>query len=107
MESLFVYGTLRKGFPNEHVLTEIGGTFTEASVKGRYIDSGWGAEMGCPGLKLDDAGDMIQGQVFRSENLAQHWQKLDEFEGREYARVETQVQLNDGQFVTAYVYVLV
>ena len=34
IQRLFVYGTLVPGGPNEHVLSDIGGTWIEASVNG-------------------------------------------------------------------------
>jgi len=61
---LFVYGTLGPGRPNEHVLTAIGGTWEEASVKGHLKPHGWGADMGYPGIVLDDAGDDVHGFIF-------------------------------------------
>lgn len=105
MDSLFVYGTLRQGYPNEHVLAEIGGNFQNASVRGYYVNTGWGAEMGCPALTLDVAGKRIAGQIFTSANLQNYLSKLDEFEGDEYRRVVSRVTLECGKEVEAYVYV--
>ena len=56
-QRLFVYGTLGPGRPNEHVLSAIGGTWEEASVNGFLMPRGWGAEMGYPGIVLDDTGE--------------------------------------------------
>ena len=105
MESLFIYGTLRKGYPNENILTNIGGKFTDSSVFGRYINVGWGVEIGCPALSLDPQGEEIRGQIFSSSHLTKHWEFLDEFEGSDYHRVETSVKLENGQMCTAFVYV--
>ena len=63
-QRLFVYGTLGPGRPNEHVLSVIGGTWEEASVNGYLKQQGWGAEMGYPGIVLDDDGDEIKGYIF-------------------------------------------
>ena len=41
-----------------------------------------------------------------SECLADHWTRLDEFEGEEYERVLTTVKLKDGTAVDAYIYAL-
>jgi len=105
MTSLFVYGTLRQGFANEHILTDIGGVFEGAEVQGHYVNSGWGAEMGCPALQLDKEGDWIKGQIFSSDNLKDHWGFLDKFEGKEYERVKAEVKLINGktQLVSVYV----
>jgi gamma-glutamylcyclotransferase (GGCT)/AIG2-like uncharacterized protein YtfP len=56
-QCLFVYGTLGPGRPNEHVLSVIGGTWKEASVNGYLKPLGWSAELGYPGIVLDDTGD--------------------------------------------------
>lgn len=106
MEYLFVYGTLGPGRPNEHVMQKIGGTWEAGSIKGRLMEAGWGAEMGFPGLVLDESGDDIEGHVFISENLSLHWQALDDFEGAEYRRTLTTVTLSEGGTVEANVYAL-
>lgn len=106
LERLFVYGTLGPGRPNEHVLGDIGGTWELAIVNGRLRQAGWGAKMGYPGIDLDERGDEIEGFLFNSNKLANHWAALDEFEGEAYERVLTKVTLKDGSKVDAYVYAL-
>lgn len=106
MERLFIYGTLGPGRPNEHVMQKIGGEWQVGSVNGRLVKEGWGAKMGFPGLVLDEAGEKIEGHVFVSESLSQHWQTLDDFEGSEYQRQLATVRLQDGGTVKAYVYAL-
>ena len=54
INKLFVYGTLGPGRPNEHVMTNIGGKWQDARLKGKLIEAGWGAAMGFPGIQLDD-----------------------------------------------------
>ncbi len=105
VQRLFVYGTLGPDGPNRHILVEIGGTWVEASVRGRLEDRGWGAQMGYPAILLDPNAPPVQGHVFVSENLVDHWTELDAFEGSEYQRVLTQVELA-GQTVDAYVYAI-
>ncbi|MNZ83746.1 AIG2-like family protein [compost metagenome] len=106
IERLFVYGTLAPGRPNEHVLGEVGGSWEAASVTGRLRQEGWGAEMGYPGLDLDEKGEEIAGFLFTSENLSAYWEKLDAFEGSAYERVLTSAKLEDNRVVDAYVYAL-
>jgi len=106
MERLVVYGTLGPGRPNEHIMLEIGGYWEAASVRGKLIQAGWGAEMGFPGLVLSDMGEDIHGFVFTSENLEAHWAALDEFEGGEYERVLAQIGQHSGAIADAYVYAL-
>jgi gamma-glutamylcyclotransferase (GGCT)/AIG2-like uncharacterized protein YtfP len=103
---LFVYGTLRSGYPNQHVLDAIGGTRQAATVYGELVESGWGAAMGCPGLVLNTDGKAIPGEVFSSTNLDKHWEELDRFEGEEYQRVEAEVSLADNTSLLVWLYVL-
>ena len=103
---LFVYGTLAPGRPNEHVLADIPGDWEPATVTGRLLQEGWGAAVGYPGIVLDARGDEVQGLLFTSESLDQHWTRLDEFEGEGYERVLTSVKRQDGATVDAYIYQL-
>ena len=105
-ENLFVYGTLGPGGPNEHILKNIGGTFKKAIVTGILYNIGWGARMGYPGLTLDKDGDKIEGFLFGSDNITEHWSELDEFEGEAYERVLTTVELQNKTFVEAFIYTL-
>lgn len=106
MQRLFVYGTLAPGKPNAHVLEEIGGSWQSASVIGRLYQEGWGSQMGYPGMVLDETGEAINGFLFSSDNLADHWESLDEFEGEDYKRISTMAKLSDGSNAETFVYVL-
>ncbi len=106
IQRLFVYGTLVPGGPNENVLSEIGGSWEAATVSGTLRREGWGSTMGYPGIVLDEHGDEIQGFLFSSEKLSDHWTELDEFEGKSYERVLTVVKLKDNRTVDAYIYEL-
>lgn len=103
-ERLFVYGTLAPGRPNAHVLADVAGTWTPATVTGTLHAEGWGAAQGYPGIVLDPHGAAVDGLVFSSDELAQHWARLDAFEGDGYERVVTQARLADGTIVEAFVY---
>ena len=105
-DNLFVYGTLCPGKPNAHILTDIGGEFVSASVKGSLHQEGWGATMGYPAIRLDDNAEPVAGFVFQSPQLSQHWQALDDFEGSAYRRVSTPVRLENGEQIQAWVYTL-
>ncbi|AMG98868.1 gamma-glutamylcyclotransferase [Serratia liquefaciens] len=106
MLSLFVYGTLGPGRPNAHIMESIGGSWEEGSVGGTLLNAGWGAEMGYPGIVLDNSGSRVQGFLFRSDNLAAHWQTLDEFEGEGYERVAVNVTTASGDVVDSFIYML-
>ncbi len=106
IQRLFVYGTLAPGRPNEHLLNEIGGSWEEATLTGTLHPEGWGATMGYPAIVLGDDGDEVEGFLFSSEKLSEHWSRLDEFEGEAYERVLAVARLKDDRTVDAYVYVL-
>lgn len=106
MESLFVYGTLGPGRPNAHILENIGGSWQVGSVGGSLLHKGWGAEMGYPGVVLDDSGNQVNGFLFTSLHLATYWFVLDEFEGAEYERVPVDVTIANGQLVRSCIYML-
>jgi gamma-glutamylcyclotransferase (GGCT)/AIG2-like uncharacterized protein YtfP len=105
-ERLFVYGTLAPGRPNAHVLAPVPGTWEPASVTGTLHAEGWGAATGYPGIVLDPHGDRVDGLLFSSDHLADHWARLDAFEGDGYVRVLTTVTRQDGTAVDAHVYAL-
>lgn len=105
-ERLFVYGTLAPGKPNAHLLADVRGTWTPAAVRGVLLAQGWGAALGYPGIVLDPQAGAVNGLVFASDALAQHWARLDDFEGAGYVRVRTMATLADGSAVAAWVYAL-
>ena len=115
MQSLFVYGTLGPGRPNAHIMEAIGGSWEEGSVGGSWeegsvggslLNEGWGAEMGYPGIVLDNSGNRVNGFLFRSANLVNHWPTLDAFEGEGYERVAVSVSTAGGETVDSFIYML-
>ena len=106
MEHLVVYVSLQPGGPNVHVLADIKGHWQPATVRGRLVAEGWGAELGYPGMIADEADELIEGQLLSSETLHQSWQALDAFEGEQYQRITVDVVLGDGSSVAAQVYTL-
>jgi gamma-glutamylcyclotransferase (GGCT)/AIG2-like uncharacterized protein YtfP len=105
-ETLFVYGTLMPNCPNGYVLENIVGKFTPATVRGNLKNAGWSASMGYPGIHLNKNGDVIHGYLFSSSNLCNHWDYLDEFEGREFQREPVIVETYDEIDEETYIYVL-
>lgn len=103
--ALFVYGTLAPGRPNEHVLTDVPGTWEPATVRGELLERGCGATAGFPSLVLRGDGPQVKGFLFTSAALSRHWAGLDEFEGPGYQRVLTSVTRESGDRVDAWVYV--
>lgn len=102
---LATYGTLAPGRVNHGQLAELKGKWTRGTVRGRFVEAGWGAALGCPGLVLDPAGTEVEVHVFESPDLPGHWLRLDAFEGPGYRRAIAQVRTADGE-VEASIYIL-
>ena len=113
--ALFVYGTLAPGQVNAHVLAPLSGAWTEAQISGSLHDAGWGATHGCPGARLLDndtdkitadsfPSSVVKGVLFESADLADFWQKLDDFEGIEYQAEITMAHLVTGEYRLCVVY---
>jgi gamma-glutamylcyclotransferase (GGCT)/AIG2-like uncharacterized protein YtfP len=80
-DRFFVYGTLAPGRPNEHLLADVPGTWERAMVRGHLLQQGWGAEVGFPGIVLDEDGPEVHGMLFSSDEINEHWERLDLFGG--------------------------
>ena len=106
IDSLFVYGTLCPGEINERILSTVGGIWQRASVKGYLHGRGWGKTMGYPAVVLDERGELINGYLFTSKRLVDHWPRLDAFEGKAYRRAVAQVRTEADKWLTAHIYVL-
>ena len=107
MKNLFVYGTLKRGEKNSYLLDKIGGEWIEATVKVHLHEEGWGSKFGCPGIRVDLNGQVVQGYIFRSDKLEENISFFDEFEGGEYKRTITDVTLKNGITTKAYIYQLI
>ena len=106
VEHLFVYGTLAPGRSNANQLNGIRGLWRRARVQGHLYPEGWGAAAGYPGIVLDADGSNVNGFVFTSARLADHWQRLDAFEGPGYERVRAKVTIDSNEQIEAWVYAL-
>ena len=107
--ALFVYGTLAPGQVNAHVLAPLSGAWTEAQISGSLHYAGWGATHGCPGARLLDNDidkiiadshptSVVKDVLFESKDLADFWQKLDDFEGAKYQAEITTARLVTGEY---------
>ena len=106
-KALFVYGTLAPGEENAHIMDGMNGRWIPATVRAKRYDTGWGAQKGHPGLKLDKNAGIVKGLVFLSEDLPQNWDRLDTFEGSDYHRVTIKATLKNGDIIDAQVYSVV
>ena len=102
---LATYGTLAPGQPNHHILKGLNGTWVRGWVSGTLRNAGWGAAQGYPGIELNPAGNDVEVHVFQSEELVEHWARLDEFEGDGYQRQVAQVRTQAGM-LEASIYAL-
>lgn len=102
---LAVYGSLAPGQSNHHQLHGLAGRWIEGTVRGQLYQDGWGADLGYPGLVLDPGGPAVGVDLFDSPDLADHWIRLDEFEGSGYRRAVTTVSTAEGDLL-ASIYVV-
>jgi gamma-glutamylcyclotransferase (GGCT)/AIG2-like uncharacterized protein YtfP len=100
---LATYGTLAPGRVNHHQLASLSGSWTTGTIRGRLIETGWGAALGYSALVLDEGGEAVEVHLFTSADLPAHWERLDAFEGAEYRRGEVTVDTSDGR-VAAWIY---
>ena len=75
-------------------------------MTGVLIPQGWGAAEGYPAIIPDERGQVVQGYLFKSDNLPNHWQALDDFEGEGDVRTQVMVTMADGRQEKAWVYAL-
>lgn len=106
MNCLFVYGTLCPNRENAHILAAIEGDWQRASVHGTIHILDWGPDQGLPAIVLNPQDPEVAGYLFSTDQLAQNWQMLDEFEGFQYERVAVEVTGATGEKVSAWTYVM-
>lgn len=97
------YGTLAPGRPNHHHLADLKGRWVVGTVRGNLVQRGWGAALGYPALVPAEDGDAIDVHLFLSQDLPDHWSRLDAFEGAEYCRARITVQTAEGP-IEAWIY---
>jgi len=104
LERLFVYGTLVPGEVNFHLIAGIPGNWESASCFGRIFTQTKGVHVGLTCFEPAVDGGRVEGKLFSSSELTQHWQMLDEFEGELYERRLIPVKTEQGEELEAYVY---
>ena len=88
------------------MLADVHGSWQPATVRGRLLRQGWGAAVGFPGIVLDGDGPEVDGMLLSSEELIENWERLDQFEGDGYERVQASVNLRGSETTVAHIYVL-
>lgn len=105
-DHLFVYGSLKPGESADHLLAGLEGYWRDATVPGHHFPGGLPETGGFPALRLDPNGRHVPGMVFSSVSLSHQWPLLDAYEGLAYTRVKTEVHLESGQRLMAWIYIV-
>jgi gamma-glutamylcyclotransferase (GGCT)/AIG2-like uncharacterized protein YtfP len=79
-QKLAVYGALSPGQPNHGMLRGLDGSWTPVRLNG-VLD-----ETGPPTFSFSTKGSAVEAELLTSADLAEHWARLDEFEGSAYMR---------------------
>jgi len=104
IDRFIVYGTLAPGQPNHQVVADIAGRWFTGWVEGDLYELGWGAADGYPAMLWRPRGKRIDVHVLESSELAQHWARLDEFEGVGYRRVLVPVFRHNAPLTVGNIY---
>lgn len=89
--ALAVYGTLAPGQSNHTVVAGIDARWVEATIRGHRFTARWRDTPGYPGFRPDRNGPVVPVLILVADELPDHWDRLDEFEGPGYRRVEIDV----------------
>lgn len=102
---LCVYGRMRPGGPDAHVLEPIGGEWITCSYPG-HLQTGAQCSLDeCPGLSWSITREWNDGgYLLIADALADNWYRLDAKEGENLVRLLTPVRTHDSEFV-ANIYV--
>ena len=101
---LAIYGSLAPGKSNYAVIEDVPGQWLDGYVHGKLYESGWGSDIGFPGIVWQPSGPKVNVHLFVSDHLPEHWQHLDNFEGVEYKRSLVPVHDNKGIIAVANIY---
>jgi gamma-glutamylcyclotransferase (GGCT)/AIG2-like uncharacterized protein YtfP len=107
-EKLFVYGTLRKGFPLHRHLAGKSVCIGTGTIRGLLYDLG-----SYPGAVASNDGE-VHGELYELQGGSEQLKQLDQIEGFDpehpedslFLRAVTEVQLPDGASTTTWVYLL-
>lgn len=96
LHRLASYGTLAPGKSNHNQVSHLQGTWFRGTVCGRRTQADWGQWIGYPGFVVDLNGVDVDVDIFESQDLPLHWERLDAFEGDAYQRISVTAQTDQG-----------
>jgi gamma-glutamylcyclotransferase (GGCT)/AIG2-like uncharacterized protein YtfP len=102
LDRLFVYGTMRTGQTARSLVANSVTRTERATTSGKI----YAFPMGYPGFSEGDGSGTVVGEVLWLTELAATFGLLDAYEGEDFARVITQVQLASGEDVWTWIYTL-
>jgi gamma-glutamylcyclotransferase (GGCT)/AIG2-like uncharacterized protein YtfP len=107
-KTLIVYGSLAPNASNHHIVAHIKGQWLKGKIRGQLEHMGWGADMGYLGFRHTnpDEAEEIKAHIFFSDELANNWAYLDDFEGDGYQRILAQYELENGDIGIGYIYAI-
>ena len=100
-ERLAVYGSLRPGERNAHILAPVSGTWSDGFVHGTLSPIRSGYAEGYKGLRLDEAGEAVPVAILSSRDLPGFWPELDEFEGADFVRTIVEVRVGETRILAS------
>jgi gamma-glutamylcyclotransferase (GGCT)/AIG2-like uncharacterized protein YtfP len=102
VDRLFVYGSLREGQSARSLIVSRISRCERATAAGAIyvLPTGYSA------LVEADAPSRVTGEVVWLTDLRQTFELLDEYEGADYTRVIRTVQLETGEPISSWLYVL-
>lgn len=86
-QTLAVYGSLKPGKENHHLISDLKGEWHKGYINGIFYDQGWGAGLGYPAVRWNPSAEEIPVHVLISGHLPHSWDWLDDFEGEDYCRI--------------------
>jgi gamma-glutamylcyclotransferase (GGCT)/AIG2-like uncharacterized protein YtfP len=101
---LAVYGSLRPGGENHHLVGDLRGEWAVGRVRGVLLPGGGEGIERYPMLTLDESGAEVKVDLLESEGLLERWEELDSFEAPAYRRQLAVVELEEGRLAVASVY---
>lgn len=101
MINLFVYGSLKRGYPNHMILKSCAKNIQNGIISGTLYD----IKLGFPAVQLK-GNYKIKGQL--AQIPSEYLSYFDYFEGvpRFYQREKVQVVLQNGKTTTAFIYTM-